>query len=209
MYKELYKKLIDDNIDIERINRINEIGFDMMKDLPDPELWEMLCEEFPNCDPEIIFLDNGLADLVESENCDKILSAIRYYKDRVNFEDLFLIYWNGEVETVNSISDISYVFDWDFVFDDLLFYRIWDYIDVEENPELMALFNEPSQKELISTAAKKIIERKYDFIPEWVKDWAVAGVKEYSMFTDVEWVAEYIISGNLESDIDKIVDIWC
>lgn len=141
-YKELYKKLIDDNIDTERINRINEIVFDMMKDLPDPELWEMLCEEFPNCDPDIVFLeDTELADLVERDNGDAIFSAIREYKDRVNLDDLFLIYWNGEVETVNSISDISYVFDWDFVFDDLLFYRLWDYIDVEDDPELVALFN--------------------------------------------------------------------
>ena len=209
-YKELYKKMVDENEEIDKINRINEIVFDMMRHMPDPELWEMLTEEYPGCG-ELFFLNqNVLADLIESENGDKVLAAIRRnnYDNRVDFDDEFLIYWNDEVETVNRVADICYLFDWDYIFDDLLYYRIWDYIDVEENPELMAIFEEPTQKDLITTAAKKIIERKYDFIPEWVKEWAIAGIVEYSHFTDLEWVADYL-TGGLEADIDKIVDIWC
>lgn len=139
-YKEIYLNAIENNDKAEITNRINEVAYEMMMRLENPELFEILCAVNPTSDIRVIFLEDGEDINFMWDTPADMREELKTNPYPLDFSKTLLIWWDGICETVDEIKDLS--LGWDDVFDSAVEDVLWDYINPSENCEMIELFEE-------------------------------------------------------------------
>lgn len=148
-YKELYnrfytepnKETIAPRV-LDIIHNIDAIAYKMMLDLPDPDLWQMLEEVCPTIDNDIVFLCDTDSIDYYFEGVTKPSDVLSHFKGSSNldFNKNYLIEWDDTFYTVDAVCDID--IDWWDIYQKASKRILWDWIDPDEDEELVRLFAE-------------------------------------------------------------------
>lgn len=116
-YEEIYKVVLESgNVEVE--NRLNEVLYDMLLAMPDPELWEVLRELNPTSNLKIVFLDWDRDIDSEFSSPSEMVEILRNAPYDLDFNKYFLISFDGQWQTVDAVSELA--LGWDDVFEQAL-----------------------------------------------------------------------------------------